>query len=512
MGADAHLRKSASPQTGTTTLLALVRAQAARTPDRPAVLGATSLTYRRLLRQADGIGGWLRGRGVRQGDAVGVARGRGGDLPGLILGIHACGAVYVPIDPLSPEPLRERIVATVQPRLVIDESEVLPDGTSEASPEGLDGAGGDLAVLRQGDDPTAYVIFTSGSTGDPKGVRLSHEGLYDYARALPARVGTTAEDRCLGLAPPGFSSSIRQLLVPLAVGAAVVVCDEDDVRTPWAFLDLLARHAVTQLDVVPSFWRALTDTQDDAELARTLVTVRRTLFASERLDAALVRRTIEVAPHSRVWNMYGCSETTGIIAACDVTALTDTPGPLPIGTGLDHVRLGVRRLDAGEELVVTGRAVAIGYLGRRNGGIEPVGAGARRLTTGDLVSRDEDGRFVWRGRADRQSKVRGFRVNHEAVEAELGRCPAIRRAAVVAADTDGLEVAYTERAGEGIEPSRLIRWAREELPPPMVPAAAHRVSSWPELPNGKTDLMRLRRLVPVRSSPAKRELEERDGD
>lgn len=66
---------------------------------------------------------------------------------------------------------------------------------------------------------------------------LGHAGLAAYAAALTTRLGLSASDRCLGVAPLGFSSSIRQLLVPLWVGASVVVPTDEQVRTPWQLAD-----------------------------------------------------------------------------------------------------------------------------------------------------------------------------------------------------------------------------------------------------------------------------------
>ncbi|GAB1516588.1 amino acid adenylation domain-containing protein [Actinophytocola sp. KF-1] len=474
------------------TVVDLVREHAAREPDRPAVLGAETLTYGQLLRQVCGVREWLRGRRIGSGDRVAVVRGRGTELVALILGILDLGAVYVPVDPTHPAPLRDRMLALTRPRLTVDDRTALPAPAAPAPAP---------APARAGHaDDTAYVIFTSGSTGDPKGVALTHAGLLDYALALPARVGMAAGDRSLGLAPPGFSSSLRQLLLPLATGAATVIASDDEVRTPWQFLDLLARHRVTQLDVVPSFWRVLTAVEDDGELRAALRHVRRVLFASERLDAGLVQRTVALTGGCRVWNMYGCSETTGIVAARDVTDAAEGGDALPIGDALDHVRLTTRGEPGETELVVTGRAVTTGYLPPAAGTVEHLADGTRRLATGDLVDHDPATGFVWRGRKDRQSKVRGFRVNHTALEAELDHCPGVECSAVVTAGEDGVEVAYVSSPGVRLDPADLIEWSRRHLPLPMVPAVAHRIEDWPRLRSGKTDLVHLRHLCGTRAS------------
>src|SRR5205814_6304197 len=53
----------------------------------------------------------------------------------------------------------------------------------------------------------------------------------------------------------------------------------------------------------------------------------------------------------------------------------------------------------------------------------------RIYRTGDLVHRDADGRFYCHGRIDAQVKVRGYRIELEAIEARLAECSGVREAA-----------------------------------------------------------------------------------
>jgi acyl carrier protein len=99
------------------------------------------------------------------------------------------------------------------------------------------------------------------------------------------------------------------------------------------------------------------------------------------------------------------------------------------------------------------------------------------------------------GRADRQVKVLGNRVELGEVEAELGRHPAVREAAVSL--RDGRLVAHVAL----LEPAddRTLREAlRERLPDFMVPAAIVRIDALPLTPNGKLDVARL----PAPEAPA----------
>src|SRR6185503_9128034 len=97
-----------------------------------------------------------------------------------------------------------------------------------------------------------------------------------------------------------------------------------------------------------------------------------------------------------------------------------------------QVRLdGSSAADGAQELVLGGRAIADGYgtwLGHvsqpehdrfstiRNG---------RWYRTGDVVRPQEDGSFEYVGRADRQIKIQGVRIELSAIEASASRVPDI---------------------------------------------------------------------------------------
>ena len=85
------------------TLHGLVAAQAARTPDSPAVtFEGASLTYRELTGRADRLARHLRGLGVGPDVLVGLCAERSLEMMVGLLAVLKAGGAYVPLDPGYP--------------------------------------------------------------------------------------------------------------------------------------------------------------------------------------------------------------------------------------------------------------------------------------------------------------------------------------------------------------------------------------------------------------------------
>jgi thioesterase domain-containing protein/acyl carrier protein len=120
----------------------------------------------------------------------------------------------------------------------------------------------------------------------------------------------------------------------------------------------------------------------------------------------------------------------------------------------------------------------------------------RMFRTGDLARWDPAGRLHLAGRADRQLKVRGMRVEPGEVEAVLEADPSVASAAValVGVGTRTRLVAFViPAAGAVVQSDELVARARVELPSHMVPARVRVVDELPLTPSGKLDRLKLER-------------------
>ncbi|ATL25929.1 non-ribosomal peptide synthetase [Streptomyces formicae] len=485
------------------------REQAARTPDAIAVIhGSTRLTYAELDARAGRLARQLLARGAGPERLVGVVMDRSPDLLVALLAAHRTGAAQLPLDPRHPKDRIDAILADAAPALVLCDTaarEALggPDWIAVDDPQlpssrvHLDS--GDLAEgadRTPAPDSAAYVLYTSGTTGRPKGVTVTHGNLAQLLDAMRHRTAATGTDRLLAVTTVAFDIAQLELMLPLLVGAAVVIASDEDVRDPQALGRLIEQHSVTVLQATPSLWSGLVDSVPEA------VRGLRVLVGGERLPAPLAAELRALA--ADVTNVYGPTETTIWSLAAPIDR--DNEQRPPIGRPLPNT--WVRVLDPGlclapvgvvGELYLAGAGVARGYRGRPGRTAErfvadPFGApGTRMYRTGDLVRWTADGDLDFVGRADDQIKIRGFRVEPGEVEAVLTGHPAVSRAAaLVREDANGTArlTAYAAPAGGASTEDlagELTRRAAHLLPDYMVPTVVVLPEGLPLTPNGKLD-------------------------
>ena len=348
----------------------------------------------------------------------------------------------------------------------------------------------------------AYVIYTSGSTGVPKGVEITHANLCHLIRWHLDAFGLTRQDRVSHLAGLGFDASVWEIWPALFAGATLCIVDDAVRSSPQLIQGWMLRERVT-IGFVPTVhaaalmamsWPANTD-------LRILLTGGDTLHACP--PAALPFQVV---------NNYGPTECTVV-----ATSAVLEPG--------SHGEPSIGRPIAGATVYLLdeqGAPVADGQIGQIYIGGTGVGrgyrnliestklaflpdsfanvAGARMYRSGDRGVRNADGNIDFRGRVDRQVKIRGHRIELDEIDAVLSRHPAIDFA-VTDIHTSGsgesqlvayvLPVANSNEAEHVPTTQKLQEHLSRSLPRYMIPAMFVRLSSLPLSPSGKIDLASL---------------------
>jgi len=486
----------------------LFEAQALRTPERTAVeAGKTSLTYRELDARANAIARALRSRGVGRGQRVGLCVGRDVEMLAALLGILKSGAAYVPLDPSLPQQrlrfmaedaeLSQLVsIAGLVETFAIPRNRTLLLGSPSADITSAQSIPIGSFLDARPEDP-AYLIYTSGSSGKPKGVVVPHGAVVNFLNSMAREPGISASDVLAAVTTLSFDISVLELLLPLTVGATVVVAREESMIGQ-ALRNLIEQRRVTILQATPVTWRLLLEAGWNNQPPLKALVGGEPL--SKALADALLTRGVEL------WNLYGPTETT-VWSTC--ARVTDTTGGISIGKPIDNTAVYV--LDArgnpcsigvAGELYIGGAGVTLGYWKRQELTEErfitdPFTPGALFYRTGDLARWRADGTLEHLGRLDSQIKLRGFRIEAGEIETLIARHPAVREVVVIAReDTSGDRrlVAYVVTKGEIDDlTSELRRRLREILPEYMIPAHFVRLNALPRTHNGKID----RRVLPA---------------
>jgi amino acid adenylation domain-containing protein len=497
-------------------LHALVAARAALSPEREAVrFDGTTWTYGELATASGRVAGRLRAAGVGPEVPVALVAERSLAMIAGLLGILEAGGCFVPIDPEQPAERALYLLAASGARLILTPEKLTHVGAASGLPVlAIEDAAGQESTatgdgIRAGDPANAaYVLFTSGSTGRPKGVTVSHAAIANRVLWTLAEHPLLPEDRLLQKTPLAFDASIWEIFAPLIAGSLLVLARPGEHQETDALVARVASEGITVLQVVPSILRPLLDEPAIGSCRR----LRRVLCGGEALAPDLVRRFRELFPGAEVINLFGPTE-----AAIDAASFRCEPdfgrAVVPLGRPIANLRTYVvspalEAVPAGApgELLLAGTGLARGYAGRPDLTAErfvpdPFAAevdrpGERAYRTGDLARWNASAELEYLGRADRQVKIRGVRVELGEIEAQLLEHPGVAQAVVAAREERGekILVGYVVPAEEGAGddlPEQLRAFLASRLSAALVPAAIVPLAAFPRTGSGKLDVAAL---------------------
>jgi len=447
-----------------------------------------------------------REAGVGPGTPVPLLLERSPEMVVSLLAALVAGGAYVPLDPALPrvrllgmlEDLRAPVLVTTATlaaqlgddfgpgvRVVrVGEGEDGERGEEPGVGEEEEGAGDGAGDGRE-IEGLAYILFTSGSTGRPKGVMVGHREAAHYLRAV---------SRALDF-EPGMSFALvstfaadlgnTMLLPALGLGGCLHVIAQERLADAEAMAEIMSRHRIDCLKIVPSHLAALLS----SPRGREVLPGRRLVLGGEATRRDLLEQILALSPRCLIYNHYGPTEATVGVATFPFRPGETEVGPagLPLGRPLSGLCIHVldRELQLAPrgvpgELALGGAGITRGYLGRPAQTAEkfvpdpfaealpdPRG-GARLYRSGDLGRHLPGGELEFLGRIDDQVKIRGFRVEPREIEAALREHPGIEQAVVMVREREGAPglVAYLVPDARQAAPVRArLRGDGEELPP-----------------------------------------------
>src|SRR5262249_28054773 len=279
------------------------------------------------------------------------------------------------------------------------------------------------------DDAPAMILYTSGSTGRPKGAVLTHQALMATAelctQVFVDPFGDSVRPCGLAMTPLMHASGLYALLSMVRIGAPCALLRTFD---PGAVLDAFERHRCTLTLALPAMMQFVLEEQ--VRRPRDLSALRAIFAGGDSVPVALQQRVTQVIG---VPIVEGLAQTE---TALTIVNPLDHPKSGSLGRACREVELQIvdgagQLVPDGEpgELLVRSAAVCSGYWNNPQATADAFRDGW--FHTGDLVSRDAEGYYWFRGRLQEIIIRGGSNISPQEVEEALYTHPTILEAAVV---------------------------------------------------------------------------------
>ena len=338
-------------------------------------------------------------------------------------------------------------------------------------------------------DKLAYVVYTSGSTGEPKGVEITQRNLLNLAQEMETVYGQGA---VLSVCNIGFDAFMLESMVALLNGRTIVLPTESDLESPEMLAMLMNSYAVDFFAMTPSRLSAF---MQNSLFRKVMWRMESIVCGGEPFPPELLKK-LRNCTKARIYNQYGPSETTVAVSMKEISK-TDR---ITIGTPMGNCKLYILDqwmnplpIGGNGRLFVGGKCVGRGYRNRPDLTAKafrenPFINDDRIYDTGDMAYWTPNGEVILTGRADRQIKLRGLRIEPQEISACIESCPGVSRAFARVCEIGGNQIlgAYYIAEHE-IAEAELLTHVATYLPSYMIPAFFMRVDAFRTTANGKVD-------------------------
>lgn len=503
------------------TLPALIRRAAARYPQRAAIVeGERTISYAELLSRSQQVARALIAMDIRAGDRVALWAPNLGEWILAACGVHAAGAILVPLNTRMKGGEAADILRRSGTRLLFCVGDFLgqyyPGLLGEERPDCLETVvvlgerlrpechqRSDLVwddFLRRADDvaeqavvqreaglrgeSTADLMFTSGTTGRPKGVMAAHAPTIRAFSEWSRVVGLGEGDRYLIVNPFFHTFGYKAGWVAAFIQGATVypeqVFDADKV------LARIARDRINFLPGPPTLF--LTMLAHPQLASFDLSSLRGAVTGAATVPPVLISRMRDELGIAKVTTAYGLTECGGCATVChpedSAETVAGTCGRALPGTELRCVDEQGRSLPAGEpgEVLLRGYHVMQGYFEDPAATAETIDAEGW-LHTGDVGVLDERGYLRITDRLKDMFIVGGFNCYPAEIERMLSAHPALAQVAVVGVPDERMgEVGCAcviLKPGCDLSQESLVAWARSRMANYKVPRFVLSFDSFP---------------------------------
>jgi|GEM_PF-4573591 len=444
---DIHVRRNSAPSDFRLDMTMLERHSS-----RVAVIdNQIKYTYADVLKRCKDLAEKIVQNGDLTGLRIAILLPPGLDAIIALLTAILNGAQVFPINYMSFPTMVRDIVAFAPPKLFITNTALL-NYHSLSSKDAIlvdnleQFYSSNSAATANPDIDASMLIPTSGTTGKSKLVKLNRFSLQNYIEHAPQFMGVNERDVWLQTSPLGSDFALEEILVPLSIGATLVCRSELSLASVEEFFKICTENEVSVLDIPTYYWHLICAAIEDEKLTipSSLTTV---IIGGELPTLRHIKSFLGIVPNAKIINTYGPSETTIACAAYRLDSENVRNLSLkqfvPIGQPIAGMSLMVVD-DCGNEVVdgywgelwISGPGVMSEYLGNpiQTKAVQRFARGEDQrvwYASGDRARKNYLGDFEVTGRFDSQIKVKGYRVDLDAIGTILLEHPIVKDCAAI---------------------------------------------------------------------------------
>ena len=497
-----------------TTLADVSRYQASRAPDAIALsFEGRQTTFGALDAASNRVANGLIAAGIEPRRRVAILDKNTEIFFEVLLGCAKANAVLVPINARLAAPeiafilndaeaevlfVGESFAATlaaIRDRLTTIKKVIVLDAGYSEWRDAQSNLDPDLPSLP---DDVCLQMYTSGTTGHPKGVQLTNSNLALASPTLFDAWGNwTAKDVLLVAMPLYHIAGAGTGIMGLLAGLKTIVFRE---FVPLEVLEIIERSRVTVAFLVPAMLLALLS---EKAIERTeLSSLRRVIYGASPIPLELLKRALRAFRHTGFVQVYGLTETAGIVTALSPEDhyLSNSEVMNSCGRAIDGVELRIvdplgatlAPRQVGEVTCRTSKNMK-GYWNRAADTAKTLKG--EWLYTGDAGYLDEDGYLYIHDRVKDMIVSGGENIYPAEIESALFSHPDIADIAVIGVPDErwgeavkALVVLNQNRVADAAD---ILRYARDFLAGYKIPKS---VEFLPELPRNATGKILKREL------------------
>ena len=438
-----------------------------------------------------------------KGENICVHLDRSIDLLSCIFAILRLGATYIPLDISWPESRISKIIEDSKPSCIISNTLNFNNVIrfTHFTCDNIVSTNERFDSL----DSIPYILYTSGSTGAPKGVIGNQSALLNRCNWMWTKYPFQENEKMIMKTSIGFVDSLWEIFGSLLSATPLFVASHDVGKDVFRLIDCIKKDKITRFVGVPSLFKASLSVPNINDKLKSLTIV---VSSGEALSKELAKSLMNVLNEQCILlNLYGSTEVTADATFFEITGESlDKLSSVPIGIPISNCSIFLYddNLNPVQEgiignIYVGGSCLCNGYNNKELSEkvfINCKYTGERIYSTGDL-GYVLDNVLMYKGRKDKQVKVRGHRIELSDIEYQLESIEEISTSVVLFLEKSGQLIAFIVSTLS----CKNIRSKLQELVPDyMLPHRFIKVESIPLTPNGKIDSMKLLTLIDTKDS------------